>query len=187
MTHGRDQPIVYFIVHYCIETSDSVINQTGEYALRAVVFLGQRSSDQAVSAQEISDGTKVPVGYLQKILRMLSRAGLLSAQRGTGGGFALTKLPSAISILEVLKAVDASVTRIERCPLGIKGHTKLCALHCLIDAQLANTERVFASTSIQDILSNLAENRPLCEQRPAAVEVAVLGRMTRENDSEPNP
>jgi len=146
-----------------------MINQTGEYALRAVVFLGQRSSAQSVSAQEIAEGTKVPVGYLQKILRMLSRTGILNAQRGTGGGFALAKLPSAISILDVLRAVDSGVSRIERCPLGIPGHMKLCALHGLIDAQLANTERVFASTSVQDILNNLTENRPLCQAREFAV------------------
>ncbi len=150
-----------------------MISQTGEYALRAVVYLAQRPIDQTLSAQQISEGTKVPVGYLQKILRMLSRAGLLSAQRGAGGGFALTKLPSAISVLEVLNAVESGISRIERCPLGIKGHTKLCALHCLLDAQLANTERVFASTSIEEILSDLGRVRPLCEQSGPIIPVGV--------------
>lgn len=153
-----------------------MISQTGEYALRAVVFLGQRPPDESVSAQEISEGTKVPVGYLQKILRMLARAGLLSAQRGTGGGFALTKVPSAVSVLDVLQAVDAGVQRIERCPLGIKGHKSLCALHGLLDGQLANAERVFASTSIQDILSDLGESRPLCRERGSVVDLAVRGQ-----------
>lgn len=140
-----------------------MISQTGEYALRAVVYLAQRPPDQSFSAQQISEGTKVPVGYLQKVLRMLSRAMLLTAQRGTGGGFALTKLPSAITILEVLKAVDSGVQRIERCPLGIKGHTQLCALHRMLDEQLANTERVYATTYVADVVGTLDPIRPLCD------------------------
>lgn len=142
-----------------------MISQTGEYALRAVVYLAQRPLDQSFSAQQISAGTKVSVGYLQKVLRMLSRAKLLTAQRGTGGGFALTKLPSAITILEVLEAVDSGVERIERCPLGIKGHTELCALHRMLDEQLANTERVYATTYVSDIVGTLDPIRPLCDAR----------------------
>jgi Rrf2 family protein len=139
----------------------SLITQTSEYALRAVVHLAQRP-DGPSAAQEIAEATRVPVGYLQKILRMLSRAGILNAQRGAGGGFSLAKVPSAIAVLDVLSATDTDISRIERCPLGIKGHTSLCPLHSLLDEQIAGVRNTFASTSIADLLAQDPGARALC-------------------------
>lgn len=140
-----------------------MISQTSEYALRAAVFLANRPTDHPAAAQEIADAVHVPVGYLQKILRKLARHKILTAQRGSGGGFALAKLPSAISVLDILNATDSQIERIERCPLGIKGHTKLCALHGLLDAELARTERTFAATSLADLLDGENGVRSLCD------------------------
>ena len=79
-----------------------MISQTTEYALRAVVFLASRPDRTAISAQDISEATKVPVGYLQKILRSLAKEKILTAQRGSGGGFALAKVATSIRVLDVL-------------------------------------------------------------------------------------
>lgn len=139
-----------------------MISQTSEYALRAVLFLAMRTQNSPASAQEISEATRVPVGYLQKILRGLARNDLLTAQRGTGGGFALAKVPSAISVLDILNASDTQIQRIERCPLGIQGHTSLCSLHRMLDAEMAKAERTFASTTVADLLDGQGGIRPLC-------------------------
>ncbi len=140
-----------------------MISQTSEYALRAAVYLAARPETGPSSAQEISEATRVPVGYLQKILRMLSRHGILTAHRGTNGGFALAKVPSAISVLDILTASDTQLQRIERCPLGIKGHSNLCSLHKLLDAEMARTQRTFAATSLTDLLDGEGGVRSLCD------------------------
>ncbi len=142
-----------------------MISQTSEYALRAAVFLAARKNDRPASAQEIADSVHVPVGYLQKILRMLARHKILTAQRGSGGGFALAKVPSAISILDVLRASETQTARIERCPLGIKGHVRLCSLHSMLDAEIARTEQTFSSTTLADLLDGEGDIRPLCEAK----------------------
>lgn len=139
----------------------ALISQTSEYALRAVVFLAQRENGPA-AAQDIAAATKVPVGYLQKILRVLSRAGMLNAQRGVGGGFSLAKPPTAISVLDVLTATDTDISRIARCPLGIKGHTRLCPLHRLLDEQIAGVRSAFASTTVAELVSQGGGRRGLC-------------------------
>lgn len=140
-----------------------MISQTSEYALRAVLFLSARSDDSPASAHEIADAVRVPVGYLQKILRMLARSGILNAQRGTNGGFSLAKVPTAISVLDILKASDTEIQRITRCPLGITGHTSLCSLHKLLDNEMARAERTFASTTVADLLDGEGGVRPLCD------------------------
>lgn len=139
-----------------------MISQTSEYALRAVVYLAQSGGGPEV-AQDIATATRVPGGYLHKILRMLSKAGILVAQRGVGGGFALAKVPTAISVLDILRATDTTMDRIERCPLGIKGHTSLCSLHRMLDEAIADAEKRFAGTSIQDLLNDPGHSRPLCD------------------------
>jgi len=140
-----------------------MINQAGEYALRAVVHLSRLAPNTPSPAAEIAAATKVPQAYLQKILRTLTQHNLLAAQRGMGGGFKLAKLPSAISVLDVLRACDSGPIRIERCPLGITGHTHLCSLHHLIDQQTASVESTFATTSIADLVDDPDGMRPICD------------------------
>lgn len=142
-----------------------MISQTSEYALRAALFLAARDDDSPASAHEISDAVRVPVGYLQKILRMLAKQGILVAQRGTNGGFALAKMATSISVLDVLHASDTEIQRITRCPLGIKGHTTLCSLHRLLDDELARTERTFAGTTLADLLDGDGGVRSLCDAK----------------------
>jgi len=152
-----------------------MISHTTEYALRAVVYLAAQPSQEPASAREIAKGIRVPVGYLQKVLRMLVKNGILHAQRGVHGGFTLAKVPSAISVLDVQRATDAPLQRIERCPLGIPGHTRLCSLHRLLDQEIARSERIFAATSLEDLMDQNGGARPLCglirgERTPLSIE-----------------
>ena len=164
----------------------SMINQAGEYALRAMVHLSRQTTNAPASASDIAVSTKVPQAYLQKILRILTQNELLTAQRGMGGGFMLAKLPSAISVLDVLRACDAGPSRIEHCPLGISGHTELCSLHRLIDQQTAAVELAFASTSIDDLVKDPTGLHPLCDpsQAPSTtVQLGIPSRAPKKDDA----
>lgn len=140
-----------------------MLNQSAEYGLRAVVYLATLPAEEQASASDISERTKVPIPYLQKVLRALTRQGVLNARRGMGGGFSLAKGSDEITVLDILDTFDSSPQRIETCPLGIKGHTRLCPLHTLIDEQVANAVRVFEKTTIRDILETQSDVRPLCD------------------------
>ncbi|MCB9848507.1 MAG: Rrf2 family transcriptional regulator [Phycisphaeraceae bacterium] len=164
-----------------------MISQTSEYALRAALYLAARTENTPASAVEISTAIRVPVGYLQKVLRMLARDGILTAQRGSGGGFALAKVPTAISVLDVLNASDTQIQRIERCPLGIEGHTRLCALHRMLDTEMARTESTFASTSLSDLLDGEGGVRPLCDpsgKLPLTLAIDVPSEVEKRVDTE---
>jgi len=155
-----------------------MISQSSEYALRAVVYLAQNGGGPAV-ASEIAASTKVPLGYLHKILRMLVRNRILVAQRGSGGGFALAKVPTAISVLDVLRATDTMIDRIEQCPLGIPGHTTLCALHHMLDEAVAETARRFSGTSVADLIQPSDRVTPLCEaKKTVALSSSARSRST---------
>src|SRR5687768_13132529 len=116
-----------------------MISQTAEYALRAVAALAAHP-DESMVTQRLSELTKVPAGYLSKVLQALGRAGLVRSHRGLGGGFALTRPPDQVTIYDVVQAVDP-VQRIRTCPLGIAGHgVRLCPLHRRLDDAMKAVE-----------------------------------------------
>jgi Rrf2 family protein len=138
-----------------------MISQTAEYALRAIVFLADNPTD-AQTAEAIAKGTKVPVGYLAKIMQGLARSGLVTSQRGLYGGFTLVLTPKELCIYDVIQAVDP-IVRITHCPLGIEGHgTNLCPLHRGLDNAMAAVEMTFKKLTIHQLLNQPQTSRPLC-------------------------
>jgi len=128
-----------------------MISQSAEYALRAIVFLGNQAGEPATTAQ-LAEETEAPPSYLAKVMKGLSRAGIVDSQRGLHGGFTLARDPAELTILEVLNAVD-SFHRIEQCPLGRPAHTSgLCPLHRRMDNVMAVAENTFERTTIGEVL-----------------------------------
>ncbi len=127
-----------------------MFSQTVEYALRAMMHLAS-TGGAAETGDKIASATRVPPGYLSKVMRDLVLAGLVRSFRGPNGGFTLAKPVADISILDVVSAVDP-IRRIDRCPIGDPRHTDLCALHRRLDDALAIVEQTFRSTSLADVL-----------------------------------
>lgn len=123
-----------------------MVSQSVEYALRAMSFLAALRGDAATS-EVIAVNTRVPRGYLSKVMRELVRAHLVRSFRGPGGGFVLDRDPSTISVLDIVTAVDP-IRRIERCPLGNPAHANLCSLHRCLDDALAHLQSDFSRTSL---------------------------------------
>ena len=139
-----------------------MISPTVEYALRAMVTIAQ-SSGRAVVTPTIAELTKVPPGYLPKVLQTLRKAGLVYSKRGLGGGFTLARPAEDVTVLEVVNAVNP-IERIHRCPLGIDLHgTDLCPLHKRLDEALEMVEQSFASTTIAELISAPGRSAPLCQ------------------------
>ncbi|MGH7171406.1 MAG: Rrf2 family transcriptional regulator [Gemmataceae bacterium] len=140
-----------------------MIPKTAEYALRAAVMLA-RSPEQAHSADEIAESVHMPRRYAHKVLQALVRARLVRSQPGPGGGYSLIRPPEALSILDVVAAIEP-IARIRRCPLGLKSHTSLCPLHRELDDAAAAMERAFARVTIDQLLNQPDSVPPLCELR----------------------
>jgi Rrf2 family nitric oxide-sensitive transcriptional repressor len=154
-----------------------MISQTTEYALRAVVWLAA-NPEKALTAQQIADATRVPAGYLAKVLQGLSRAGLLHSQRGLGGGFTLARSPSSLTMWEVVQAVDP-MRRIKQCPLEFEAHSQqLCPLHRQLDDAIAMIEKMFTACKISKLIDPNDVCSPLCAYLPKG-KVTVDGRRSR--------
>ena len=62
-----------------------------------------------LNATLIAEETGVPLPTVQKLVSRLSAAGLLESTRGTGGGFRLSRPPSAISLADIVEAVEGPI------------------------------------------------------------------------------
>ncbi|MEO1981793.1 MAG: Rrf2 family transcriptional regulator [Fuerstiella sp.] len=148
-----------------------MFSQTAEYALRAVVFLGNQIGHPCTTA-ELAGEIAAPPDYLAKVMQGLSRVGIVQSQRGLHGGFKLALDPGELTILDVVNAVDA-FHRVDSCPLGRPGHNSgLCPLHRRIDNVMAVAEKTLHDTTIQEVLQ---EPGLLCTL-PCVVESTSLGK-----------
>ena len=140
-----------------ILTSERIVmlSQTTEYALRAIVYLGFTRGAPNTTA-DIARATKTPVGYLAKVMQGLSKAHLVESQRGLHGGFILAREPDAITMYDVVQAVDP-IMRIKTCPMELEGHGDgLCLLHATLDQAMGQAEALFRATRISDLIRDSA-------------------------------
>lgn len=85
------------------------LSKKADYALIAMKHLALRG-EASSSAREIAGLYDIPIELLAKILQRLVRRGLLVSQQGTRGGYQLVRLPSQISVADVIQAIDGPVT-----------------------------------------------------------------------------
>lgn len=143
-----------------------MFSQTTEYALRATVILAG-TPERPLTTTEIAAATKVPAGYLSKVLQSLVKTGLVNAVRGLKGGYHLSRPAEEISVLDVVNAVEP-LGRIHQCPLGLPEHTHLCPLHQQIDDAIATIEQQLSSKTLAEMIDPTRANLPLCMNAPTS-------------------
>lgn len=94
-----------------------MISTRGRYALRVMIDLAEHIDEGYISLQTIAKRQGISEKYLESILAVLSKAGLLDAVRGKGGGYRLSKPAKEYTAFEVLSLTEgtlAPVTCLER-------------------------------------------------------------------------
>jgi Rrf2 family iron-sulfur cluster assembly transcriptional regulator len=88
-----------------------------ELAARESTPCGTRSQ---VSLAEIAQAQHLSLAYLEQLFGPLRRAGLVTSARGPGGGYRLARAPDAISVSDIVDAVDEPI-QATRCEEGGPG------------------------------------------------------------------
>jgi len=87
-----------------------------DYALVALATLAghDAAEDDPISARQLADENGLPLPLLMQVLKDLHRAGILSSQRGAGGGYFLARSPGQIGLLSVIEAIEGPL-RVAAC------------------------------------------------------------------------
>lgn len=127
--------------------------QTAEYALRALAVIAAREDGTVVATEAIAREASVPTAYLHKVLRRLVAAGILSARKGPGGGFALAKDPRKIRLLDVLEATDTSLPDACAFGWGTCDTKNPCPLHGTYSELKEAIQHWASRTTLEDVRS----------------------------------
>ena len=85
------------------------LSKKTDYALISLTYVASQG-DRPASAREIAERHDIPLELLAKVLQRLVRARLLVSVQGTRGGYRLSRGAAAISLADVIQAVDGPVT-----------------------------------------------------------------------------
>ena len=112
-------------------TSQFMFSKTCEYAIRAMIFIAQKSDrGLKVGFKDIAKGIGAPEHFIAKILQQLCRAGLVRSSKGPNGGFYLDDASMNQPLAEVVKVIDGEKL-FTGSPMGLKNcsEKKPCPLH----------------------------------------------------------
>lgn len=86
------------------------ISARGRYAMAAAVSLARQvNSGACVTVLSISENLGISKIYLEQVFSLLKRGGLVTSTKGSQGGYQLSRAPDAITLLEILSAVESSL------------------------------------------------------------------------------
>ena len=133
------------------------LTHLADYAVVLMTAAARRPAAARLSATELAAETGVPLPTAQKLMGQLAASGLLSSVRGAGGGFALAKPGSEISLAEIVEAVEGPIAM-----TICSGHDGVsdCALdaHCRVKPHMSiisNTVRgALGAVSLQSLASS---------------------------------
>ncbi len=89
------------------------ISTKGRYGLRALIDLAQYSEIEPVSINSIAARQGISERYLEQLMTLLKKAGLVKSIRGAGGGYVLAKNMEEISVGDVLRALEGDLKPVE--------------------------------------------------------------------------
>lgn len=85
------------------------LSTKGKYGLRAIIDLARYSENEPVSISSIASRQDISERYLEQLVALLKKAGLVKSIRGASGGYVLAKDMNEVSVGDVLRALEGDI------------------------------------------------------------------------------
>ena len=85
------------------------ITRQADYAMRALLYLAEQGPNAKAPTRKIAQEMLIPLSFLAKIISQLALSGMITTARGARGGVSLAKSPTAISMYDVVAAIDGPI------------------------------------------------------------------------------
>lgn len=135
-------------------TISNMFSKTCEYAIRALIFIGQQTKDGSrIGVKAIAEGIDSPQYFIAKILQELSRKGFVQSVKGPSGGFFLSDENKQIPLSKVVKEIDGEKIFIA-CAMGLKecSEEHPCPLHHKFATIKHDWISVLESSTIEELV-----------------------------------
>jgi FeS assembly SUF system regulator len=84
-----------------------ILSKLADYGVIVATHLATAAPEQ-VNAMHLAAETRLPQTTVAKVLKLLAKAGVVTAVRGAAGGYRLARAPGAVSVAEIIAAIDGS-------------------------------------------------------------------------------
>lgn len=84
------------------------ITKTTDYGIVLLTHMAE-IPEQRYNASELAEDTQLPSAMVSKILKILSREGILDSQRGVNGGYSLAQKPQDLTVSEIIAALEGPI------------------------------------------------------------------------------
>ena len=130
------------------------LNKTSRYALRVMGFIALDES-ALYTADQLSSTLKIPTQYLRRLLTNLTKASLLSSDRGKGGGVKLARSANTIFLADVLAATEKKEL-LNACIFGLENCERItaCAMHEQWNVAKDQILTIIRTTTLSDMVKN---------------------------------
>ena len=130
------------------------LSKGSEYAIAGLIYMASKPASYFTGIEEIARATGISRQYLAKLFRTLAARGIISSTRGRDGGFMLSKEPGAITLLQVVEAIDGPIEarcirNADECP-----DSAACQLYGVLKRCAAGVSGVLASENIAGLSLN---------------------------------
>ncbi len=89
-----------------------MLSKKSKYAIKALVALGKIYGQNPVQISRIAEEEKIPKKFLEQILLEMRNSGLLYSKKGAGGGYALSKNPKEINLVQVMRLTGGPIAQL---------------------------------------------------------------------------
>jgi len=133
------------------------LSTRGEYGLRAMVGLAAGYGSGPMTLSELAQRERVSSTYLEQLLGVLRRQGLVESTRGAHGGYELALRPQDISVGDVVRALEGPIALFscvsEEAAEGSCGRAGSCLTRSLWLKVRDSIAEVLDSTSLADLVA----------------------------------
>ena len=143
------------------------LSSKSQYGLKACYILAHRYPGGCVSASSLEKDIAVSGKYIEKIMRLLAKHGIVAAERGVTGGYKLTRPPREITVGDIARALEDNMEFADCITAGCEK----CAAGEVWRKLYAGINEVLDSMTLQSMLDDHCEVRvcrPNSEERRAA-------------------
>ena len=135
------------------------ISTKGRYALRMLTDLAIHRDEGYISLKEISEHQNISKKYLEQIVPMLNRSGILRTNRGNRGGYMLAKEPNACTVGDVLRATEGSLAPVACLDLEVNDCPRIaqCSTLYIWEGLYEKVREYLDSITLEDIVRHQLE------------------------------
>jgi Rrf2 family protein len=131
-----------------------LVTREADYAIRCVIEVARHGR---ISAARVAALQGISPTFLGKIVQSLAKAGILATRRGVGGGIALAQPVEAITLLQVIEAVEGPLT-LNECLTSPPqcGHIEICPAYPYL-CQAQDSLREILDVSFAEVMDRMPE------------------------------